>query len=133
MDIRTRQWVRRRAGDVCEYCHVPQAAVLTVTFHVEHTIARQHGGGDDPRWLALACDRCNVYKGTNLTSIDPLAGDVVFLYNPRTDVWEDHFRHEGAVIVGLTPSGRATVRLLKMNAPPRVQLRLHWLEEHGPL
>jgi len=40
-------------------------------FHVEHIVSRQHGGTDDPSGPALACDRCNAYKGPNLTSIDP--------------------------------------------------------------
>jgi hypothetical protein len=55
----TRQLVRRRAGDRCEYCHLPQEATPFITFHVEHIIARQHTGEeqDDPSGLAYACDR----------------------------------------------------------------------------
>ncbi|MEQ8786804.1 MAG: hypothetical protein RIC55_10920 [Pirellulaceae bacterium] len=34
-------------------------------------------------------------------------------------------------VIGLTPTGRATVRLLNMNAPRRVQLREEWLDERG--
>lgn len=98
-----------------------------ITFHVEHTIAKQHGADDDPNGLALACDRCNAYKGTNLTSIE--SGDIVPLFNPRTDAWKDHFRFRGGEIVGLTPTGRVTVRLLKMNAARRVELRQQWLQD----
>ena len=102
-------------------------------FHVEHTIAKQHGGGDDLNLLCLACDRCNAYKGPNLSSVDPASGDIVPLFNPRQDVWKNHFLLRGGEIVGLTPTGRATVRLLNMNARRRVQLREEWLDEGGSL
>lgn len=81
MDANTRQFVRQRAGGICEYCRIPQAASPLIPFHVEHIIPKQHGGSDDPKGLALACDRCNAYKGPNLTSIDPDTGDVVPLFN----------------------------------------------------
>ena len=57
--------------------------------------------------------------------------DIVPLFNPRRDAWNDHFVFRGSVIVGLTPTGRATVRLLNMNHPRRVKLREMWLEEGG--
>lgn len=123
MDAATRELVRRRAGQQCEYCRLPQAAVSFAPFHVEHVVARQHGGGDDPTNLALACNRCNLHKGPNLTAIDPEKGAVVPLFDPRRQSWEEHFRLEGGEIIGLTPTGRATVRLLNMNAKHRVQLR----------
>ena len=129
MDAKTRQLVRRRAGHVCEYCRIPEQATPAIPFHIEHTIAKQHGGDDDPDRLALACDRCNAYKGPNLTSIDPDTGEVVALFNPREHLWEEHFSLRGGEIEGLTPSGRATVRLLNMNAPRRIELREEWLEE----
>jgi hypothetical protein len=59
-----------RAGNACEYCRMPQEATPLIAFHVEHIVSRQHGGSDDPVGLALACDRCNAYKGPNSTAID---------------------------------------------------------------
>jgi hypothetical protein len=88
-----------------------------------------HGGTGDPGGLALACDRCNAYKGPNLTSIDPGTRTVVALFNPRADVWSDHFVIRGGHIVGLTSTGCATVRLLNMNANRRVELRTEWMAE----
>jgi len=129
MDAKTRELVRRRAGNICEYCRIPQEATPLIPFHVEHTIARQHGGGDDPSLLCLACDRCNAYKGPNLSSVDPSTGQVVRLFNPREDAWHVHFQLSSGVIVGCTPTGRATVRLLNMNASRRVELRELWLDE----
>src|SRR5690242_10969435 len=112
MEPATRELVRRRAGNTCEYCHIPQEATPLISFHIEHIMARQHGGSDAPDMLALACDRCNAYKGPNLTSIDPDTGTVVPLFNPRLDTWGDHFAVRDGYIAGLTAKGRATVRLL---------------------
>jgi 5-methylcytosine-specific restriction endonuclease McrA len=129
MDQSLREFVRRRAGNACEYCRLPQEATPLIAFHVEHIVSRQHGGSDDPSGLALACDRCNAYKGPNITSIDPETGTVTALFHPRTDLWSDHFAIRDGRAVGLTPSGRATLRLLNMNAPMRVELRREWLPE----
>jgi len=118
-----RDTIRRRAGDRCEYCPVPQAATPFMPFHIEHVIARQHGGADDADNLALSCDRCNAHKGPNLSAVDPESGGLIELYHPRRDTWQDHFQMQSGVVVGLTARGRATVRLLNMNAPGRVQLR----------
>ena len=132
MDWRLRDFVRTRAGDACEYCRMPQEATPLISFHIEHVVSKQHGGTDDPKGLALACDRCNAYKGPNLTSIDPDTGALVVLFNPRLHLWSDHFAlsSEG-LIEGLTPTGCATVRLLNMNAPRRVELRREWLSGSG--
>jgi hypothetical protein len=80
-----------------------------VAFHVDHIVPRQHGGGHDPENLALACFHCNLHKGPNLTGIDPETGAIVALFNPRREAWAAHFSVEGAVLVGMTPVGRATV------------------------
>jgi 5-methylcytosine-specific restriction endonuclease McrA len=70
MDAATGELVRQRAGNLCEYCHLPQV-FSGLRFHIEHIVPRQHGGTDDPGNLALACPECNFRKGTNLTGIDP--------------------------------------------------------------
>ena len=126
IDADVKNLVRRRASFRCEYCRLPQS-VTEIPFHVEHIVARQHGGADEPTNLALACDRCNLHKGTNLSGIDPEAGCPVPLFHPRTDSWFDHFRFNDARIEGVTGTGRATVRLLQMNALRRVQLRARFL------
>jgi 5-methylcytosine-specific restriction endonuclease McrA len=102
------------------------------TFHVEHIIARKHGGSDAPSNLALACDRCNAHKGPNLTGIDPETGEIVPLFNPRNHIWEEHFRLSEATIVGLTAVGRTTIRVLNMNEERRVRLRT-MLKRYGQL
>lgn len=127
MDPAIRDLVRRRAGNACEYCRIPQDATPLISFHIEHIVSRQHGGCDALDTLALACDRCNAYKGPNLTSIDPDTDAVVALFNPRQDTWRDHFSVRDGHVIGLTAKGRATARLLNMNAPRRVELREVWL------
>jgi hypothetical protein len=128
MDTALRAFVRARAGDCCEYCRLPHAA-QRLPFHVEHIVAKQHGGSDDFDNLAWSCDRCNAYKGPNLSSIDPNSGSVVALFHPRQDVWQDHFVARDALIEGKSPAGRATVRLLQFNARQRVELRRELLED----
>jgi hypothetical protein len=122
MDVAQRQFVRLRAANRCEYCRLPQQAV-DGTFHVEHIIAQQHTDDSSPANLALACGRCNLHKGPNLSSLDPASGQVVVLFHPRRDQWFDHFRISGPTIEGITPSGRATVHLLRMNSRHRVDFR----------
>ena len=122
MDAAVRKLVRERAGNRCEYCRLPQEC-YDLTFHVEHVVASQHHQDDDPSNLAFACDRCNLHKGTNLVTIDHETGEQVQLFNPRTDSWYEHFSLVGAEIVGITPTGRATARLLQMNSERRLLLR----------
>jgi len=123
MDQALRRFVRERAGQRCEYCGILQAHVPFAAFHIDHIIPRQHGGTDDAMNLAFACYHCNLHKGPNLTGIDPDTGAIVPLFHPRRDAWHEHFALQDVTIVGLTPTGRATMRVLQMNAVDRVQLR----------
>ena len=123
MDAATRELVRERAGNRCEYCLLRQEH-SELSHHVEHIVAKQHGGTDEPDNLALACHRCNLCKGPNLTGVDLLSNDVVLLFHPRRDRWEQHFVHRDSRIEGRTPTGRTTVQLLAMNDVRRVELRM---------
>lgn len=122
MDRALRKLVCERAGNRCEYCRLPQA-VVPATFHVEHVVAKQHGGSDDADNRCLSCDRCNLNKGPNLSGIDFQSGDVVRLFHPRRQRWNRHFRWDGPILVGRTKIGRATVAVLDINNPQRVRLR----------
>jgi hypothetical protein len=118
-----RRLVRQRAGNCCEYCRLPESAG-TVTFHVDHIIPVKHDGEDDTDNLCLACYHCNGYKGADIAGFDPVTRDLTRLYHPREQVWNDHFRlEEGAVIVGLTPEGRTTARVLRFNEDSRLRRR----------
>jgi hypothetical protein len=85
MDNATRDFVRRRAKERCEYCRLPQTSAPFPTFHVEHIQALQHIVDDSISNLALACPDCNRHKGPSLTTLDPLSRELVRLFHPRTD------------------------------------------------
>lgn len=119
-----RKMVISRAQGACEYCGMQQEWEPFHSYHVEHIIARQHRGTDDPSNLALACHHCNLFKGPNLTSRDPDGDALVSLFHPRRHAWGEHFKIESAHVVGLTEIGRTTVFLLEMNSDQRVDLRL---------
>lgn len=123
MDTALRTLVWQRAGGRCEYGRLHQEEAPYFPFQVEHVIAKQHGGPDTAGNLALACHHCNLHKGPNLTGIDPKTRKVVRLFHPRRHRWARHFRWVGAVVEGLTPTGRATVRVLAMNHRDRIALR----------
>ena len=124
-----REAVRQRAGRRCEYCHLPDFAMESEDFHVEHIIARKHGGKDRLENLAWSCIFCNLYKGPNLASFDPDTGELTRLFNPRGDGWDEHFRLDGTRITGLTPVGRTSVWLLEMNSEILLNLRVSLLRE----
>jgi len=123
MDSALRGRVRDRAGSRCEYCHLREVDAPFVPFHLEPVIPRKHGGDDATSNLAFACFHCNLHKGPNLTGIDDQTGEIVPLFHPRRQNWEDHFELCGAEMVGRTAVGRATVRVLAMNSVQRLELR----------
>jgi hypothetical protein len=123
IDQALRSLVHLRAGGLCEYCRLPQAVSPFARFHVEHIIARQHGGPTEAANLALACGACNHQKGPNIAGLDPETGQLVPLYHPRRDRWSEHFSWQGTTVVALTPIGRVTVQLLAMNDRERIEIR----------
>ncbi len=120
--------VRQRAAGRCEYCRLPQSPYAW-TFPVDHIIARQHGGKTQLGNLALACLRCNRSKGPNIAGIDGQTRRLVPLYHPRRDLWTEHFRWRGPRLVGLTPVGRATIRVLAINHPNAIAVRRELIAE----
>ena len=124
MDRQTRQFVRERAENRCEYCGLPQDLSPVAQLQIEHIVPRKHGGGDAEQNLALACIDGNLAKSSNLTGIDPTTGLTVTLFNPRTERWEEHFTWHRTLLVGLTPIGRTTIRVLNMNDDERQRVRL---------
>lgn len=119
---RLRDVVMERAGGCCEYCRVSQN-YSDVAFHIEHVIAVSHGGKTVENNLALSCPRCNLLKGTNIAAADPHTDEPTFLFHPRRHKWNEHFRLDSAVIEPLTPEGRATVLVLRLNDQERLEQR----------
>jgi plasmid stability protein len=89
--------------------------------------ARNHLPEEDNLWLA--CSLCNDHKGDRIVALDPLTGEIVRLFDPRYQAWREHFgwTETGDRIVGLTPTGRATVVALNLNRPSLVKAREAWV------
>lgn len=121
--------------DYCEYCVLP-SNFSTDFFHYEHIIPLVLDGDTKLENLARSCGICNNNKRDKITHIDPLSKQIVRLYHPRQDIWADHFQWSGGDlhIVGLTPIGRATVDLLKLNRINATNLRklLKMADLHPP-
>ena len=115
--------VRSRARGRCEYCHLPER-FSPIAHEIDRIVAEQHGGETVIENLALACFADNHHKGPNIAGVDPKTRRKVWLFNPRRHKWTRHFRWHGATLLGRTPSGRATVALLRINDPHRIALRL---------
>ena len=128
MDEALQREVWRRAGDRCEYCHIPRA-LYPAPFQIDHVIARQHGGVSAARNLALACLHCNAHKGPNIAGMDPKRRRMARLFNPRRHKWVRHFRWVEAYLVGRTEIGRTTVAVLNMNGDYLLRLRQELLRE----
>ena len=117
-----RQVVAERAHGRCEYCRLSEALV-DHPHEPDHIIPKQHQGETSAENLALACFRCNRYKGPNVGSFDPETGELVRFYNPRHDSWHDHFRLEESVMQPRTPQARVTVMILRLNDAGRITER----------
>jgi len=120
--------VAERADHLCEYCQAPED-VFNQEFEVDHIIARARQGCDHLHNLALACRSCNLRKGDHAAARDPQTRQLVRLFHPRQDVWDEHFALdlETFRIEGLTPTGRATVVQLGLNRRKQVRARAVWL------
>lgn len=120
--------VWRRAQRACEYCQLPQL-YDELPFQIDHILARKHGGLTTPLNLALACFPCNNHKGPNIAGRDRLTERIVPLFHPRRHRWRQHFRWDGPFLEGRTAIARATIAVLEINLPHRVNLRQALIEE----
>lgn len=129
-----RRLVIQRASDRCEYCGISQVGQVA-TFHIDHIIPVIAGGETTPENLALACVSCSLRKGARQTLEDVETGEVVCVFNPRQQIWKEHFDWNGVQIVGLTATGRATVQALELNRPIMLAIRAEeeLLGRHPPL
>jgi hypothetical protein len=103
--------------------------ILPPPFQIDHVISEQHGGRTVSENLAIACLRCNKRKGPNLAGVSPDTGEVVRLFHPRNDLWDDHFVWAGPQLVGLTSIGKATIVALGINLPSAVAVREELMAE----
>lgn len=127
--------VAERANHCCEYCR-SQARFAVQPFSVEHIIPQSRGGTNSLDNLALACQGCNNYKYNKMEGEEPVTGSMVPLYHPRKHSWNEHFawNNDFTLVIGLTPTGRATVKSLLLNREGVINLRrmLYAMGEHPP-
>jgi 5-methylcytosine-specific restriction endonuclease McrA len=124
---RVRLFVEKRADARCEYCHAPQR-VSGYRYHIEHIVPRALGGTNALRNRALACATCNLAKANRTQGTDRRTGVVLDLFNPRTQLWREHFRwaKDRQTLLGRTATGRATVATLDMNSEVHGEARQFW-------
>lgn len=116
------QLVRERANFACEYCGVCETdAGATLT--VDHFQPVSRGGNDEPANLVYACPRCNDHKGAWWSP-----GSSRSLWNPRQGPASEHLlKLADGRLIGLTPTGIVTIKLLRLNRPELIAHRLKTL------
>ena len=133
--VKVRTNVGNRALWRCEYCKTPKSFSIQ-PYVIEHIIPISKGGSSEEDNLAYSCGGCNQFKYNKTESEDPINGELVPLFHPRADTWSDHFAcsDDFATIIGLTPTGRATIVALKINRETVQNLRkvLLLVKEHPP-
>jgi HNH endonuclease len=121
-----RDLVYLRAKGNCEYCLISEEVCYS-KHQIDHIIAEKHGGLTIENNLALSCTFCNKHKGSDIASVDSETDEIVPLFNPRRDIWSEHFVIESGYFNGLTSKARATIRLLRLNILTRVEERRIWI------
>jgi hypothetical protein len=117
-----RKKVVDRAAKRCEYCLISQEVSL-YRHEADHIIPEKHRGKTEADNLCLSCMECNRHKGSDFASFDPTTDEITLLFNPRLDIWTEHFRLDGAEITPISPKGRVTVFVLNLNDESRLKER----------
>jgi HNH endonuclease len=133
---RLRQQIALAAGYRCEYCKT-SSNITGTPLVIDHIFPRSLGGEDSLENLAAACYRCNLLKGTKTSVRSPNTGEQIPLFNPRLQVWKEHFAwtEDGTMINGLTTVGKVTVTALRLNNESLVLARSLWVSArwHPPV
>ena len=118
----SRKLVIKRADNRCEYCQLSQKG-QEATFHVDHIVPIASGGETIAENLALACVSCSLRKGAKQFVNIEGEKDKVRLFDPRNDLWKDHFEWRGPMLFGKTNTGVASVQSLDLNRRLMVSIR----------
>lgn len=108
--LKLRLQVAERAGYCCEYCRCSELDSV-IGFEVDHIVSRKHGGLTVLENLAYACIICNRNKGSDLATQFYPSKELIPLFNPRQDVWQDHFEYDDGLIIEKTDVGKATIKI----------------------
>jgi len=123
-----RERVSQQSQYRCGYC-LTQEAIVGTPMEIDHIIPESLGGETEEDNLWLACSLCNDHKNDRIAALDPKTGEFVRLFDPGRQDWYEHFTWNaaGEQILGLTPSGRATIIALQLNRPSLVRSRRLWI------
>lgn len=123
-----RRQIAERDRHLCSYCRTAEK-VVGGEFTIDHILPESLNGPTEADNLCLACWRCNLIKGNRIVGLDPLTETRERLYHPVAQRWTDHFAwiEGGLWVQGVTPTGRATVRALRLNRPNLVESRQLWI------
>jgi HNH endonuclease len=116
---KVKKFVGERAHFQCEYCQTHQRDSF-LPFQIDHIISLKHGGTSEIQNLALSCFPCNNEKGSDIGTILPDFEHFSRIYNPRKDIWRNHFDVFEHVFYSKTEIGAATLKLLKLNDLDRI-------------
>lgn len=120
--VSLRRLVIQRANNRCEYCGISQDGQVA-TFHVDHIVPAMANGKTISENLALACVSCSLRKGARQQIKDLETGEAISFFNPRQQLWKEHFAWDGVQVIGLSALGRATVQSLDLNRPTMLAIR----------
>jgi HNH endonuclease len=124
-----RERIAEQARYRCGYC-LSAEQVVGIPMEVDHLIPQALGGPTIEENLWLACPACNAFKGHRISARDPESGQLLRLFNPREQSWDEHFLwvDSGSRIIGKTAVGRATAKALRLNRPLLVEARRSWVK-----
>lgn len=123
-----REQIAAEARHRCGYC-LTSSNITGTPMEVDHIIPESLGGPTARENLWLACSMCNDHKGNRIAAPDPHTGEMLRIFDPRRQVWHDHFgwSTEGDLVVGKTPTGRATIAAVRLNRAELVEARRGWI------
>ena len=121
--------VATQANHRCGYCLTAED-ISGMPMEIDHLMPESLYGATEEDNLWLACSQCNKHKSHRITAIDPQTDEMVLLFNPRAQDWNEHFTwtEDGVQIIGLTPTGRATVDGLQLNRSSQLKARRRWVK-----
>ncbi len=127
ISVKLHQQITEQSRSRCCYCQ-SQLHIIGILLTADHIIPESLGGMTTLENLCLACWDCNLIKGNRITAIEPQTGITVRLFHPNQQKWTEHFRwsYDGIHVIGITPTGRATVIALKLNRPVLLHARRFW-------
>ena len=135
LSAQLKQLVIERAHACCEYC-ASLARYSMSPFAIDHIRPRSRSGKTVQDNLALVCQGCNGAKYNKVTAFDPVTNRAFPLFHPRQQQWREHFAWNQSCtpMIGLTPTGRATIVAFQLNRPELINLRsvLYAIGEHPP-